>query len=97
MVIDRFGNLVTSELSGFATSNVDTQSESLIYTGYIDINGAWYIQMTSVAGTVTTYTFACGLSDYATNWTSRGTLTYSAWNVAAQLFKYHTMSVGGYT
>ena len=85
---DLSGSIMTSELSGFATINIDTVDSggSTMYTGYQAFNGWWYIQKTMVDGFVTSYSFISGISNYSTAWEGRSDSTYSDWANASQVF-----------
>lgn len=47
------------------------------YYGYVDRDGNWYI-MKIIS---TTTTFVKGITDYATNWTNRASLTYQRFDL----------------
>ena len=64
-------------VEGYQVSDMDTAGP---YYGYIDAEGRWYIMKETTSGTVTSYRFIKGTSDYATNWTGRAGLTYDTFN-----------------
>jgi len=50
------------------------KTDTYIYVGYTEAGGAWYIYRRIIASNTRQY--ATGATDYATNWTNRGSQTY---------------------
>ena len=65
-------------IEGYAPANLDNSSPA--YYGFVNADGAWYIQRATTSGNITTYEFVSGSSDYATNWGNRASLTYDLYN-----------------
>lgn len=80
LLCDASGRLITDNpLSGYKVSDEDGSSPA--YYGYINSAGGWYIIKATTAGSVISYRYAAGASDYTTNWTGRTGLTYNYFNV----------------
>lgn len=61
--------------SGFVLANGPEYTDTYVYVGqYKASTGAWYIYRRTLADNTRLY--ASGTSDYTTNWTNRGSLTY---------------------
>lgn len=59
---------------GYIASNVDETDPN--YYGFEDADGNWIIMKETIAGDLKAYTFAKGVSGYATAWTNRATQSY---------------------
>jgi len=66
------GNEVIFEISD------EDESGNPLYYGYLSENGSWIIQQHNT--TTGAYRYKMGQSDYATNWTGRGGLSYVYYN-----------------
>ena len=79
---DSNGNLVLrtsspSPLAGYGLSDQDVGA--ILYYGYLDKYGNWYVQKGIVSGAVTNWTYAAGSSGY--NFAGRAGLSYAAFNI----------------
>ena len=62
-----------STTNGYTLQNTDKTS-TYVYVGYSHTDGRWYIYRRTIASNTRLY--ATGATDYATNWTNRGSQTY---------------------
>lgn len=60
-------------LDGFATCNVDADSD-VKYYGYVDHEGCWYIMQETTSTGI--FLYAADSSGYSTAWTGRAALSY---------------------
>lgn len=65
-------------LDGYAASDTDESDGTYNYYGFLKADGSWYILRTTKTQTALRY-FA-GSSDYVTNWTGKGALSYDYFN-----------------
>lgn len=63
-------------LEGYVISEIESGTTS--YYGYLNKDGAWYIQKAVISGAVTTYTYKAGDSGYS--WTGRTGGTYASFD-----------------
>jgi hypothetical protein len=75
---DSGGNLIDPAISqptdGYKISQIDDASATVQYFGFVNKDGAWYIQKED--SSEGTYRYTKGSSNFATNWTNRTSLTY---------------------
>lgn len=71
-------------LQGYQASDQATNSSdsNVLYYGFVDKEGAWYIQEQTTSGTTLAWRYAKGTSGFTTNWALRESLTYETWNEA---------------
>lgn len=62
------------EISDSYDSSVSGFTGDLEYYGFLNTKGKWIIQVHTIS--TGTYRYFSGDSDYPTNWTNRGSLTY---------------------
>ena len=65
-------------LEGYQIS--DREAGATSYFGFLNKDGAWYIQKEVQAGAEVNTTYASGTSGYATAWTNRATQSYQRFN-----------------
>ena len=76
--LDANGNVVDqSALQGFESAFKDENMSGVSYYGLVNEIGNWIIRRESA----TDSDFAKGLTDLATNWASRASLTYAKYDV----------------
>jgi hypothetical protein len=68
----------TDPLIDYLPGDID-DAGTMQYFGYTDRRGAWYIRQFDTAASPKTIRFCFGQENYATNWSSRASLTYSRW------------------
>lgn len=62
---------------GYKISQLDDNGSTYIYFGYVNKDGAWYIQRETVSGVnAGDYRYYKGNSDFAANWSNRSGLAY---------------------
>jgi hypothetical protein len=60
-------------IDGFTFQNYE-KTAFYVYVGYEHADGRWYIYRRTIADNTRGYAY--GTSDYSTNWTNRGALSY---------------------
>lgn len=82
-MIDDLGNVAGSDiLAGYRAADVDDDDNDATanYYGFVDTDGNWYIMKEEISGSVSTYTFTRGTTNYSANWTGRAGLTYGSFD-----------------
>lgn len=75
--------LNTVLMDKFQISDQDVNELGTSYYGFVNRNDSSNLIMKAViSGAVTSFTYACSNSDYATNWTNRASLNYFNYNEA---------------
>jgi hypothetical protein len=69
------GQVTGSGTNGFEYTGDYENTGTYVYIGYEHSDGRWYIYRRTISSGARLY--ASGTSSYATNWTNRGSLTYS--------------------
>lgn len=67
------GALTDDFLNDFRVSDIDNSSPK--YFGFLRKDGAWYIMKVTTTGNVDAYRYYMGVTDYATAWGNRTSLT----------------------
>lgn len=65
-------------LAAYQPSDVDNSTIS--YYGFIRSDGAWYIMQKTTSGSVDSYRYAAGDTDYPTYWATRDCIVYNYYN-----------------
>lgn len=66
-----------SPTDGYKISQLDDSGATYLYFGYVNKDGAWYIQRETVGGGgVGDYRYFKGSTNFATNWSNRANLNY---------------------
>ncbi len=69
------GSEVATSSAVWQIVRIDTEKTgTYVYVSYTETGGAWYIYRRIIASNTRQY--ATGATDYATNWTNRGSQTY---------------------
>ena len=63
----------------FEISDQDTSDATYQYFGYLHSEAAWIIQRFEIVGSVISYRYVTGKSDYATNWAAKETWAEATW------------------
>lgn len=77
-MVDTLDNIAGSDiLAGYRVYKRDENvSPDVSYYGFVDSDGNWFIQRETPFGAITITEYARGTSNFETNWTGRGALTY---------------------
>ena len=68
-------------VSGYMPCDRDDAGTGTTYDGFQDKGGNWYIMQTTTVGSVLSYRYFAGTSNYSTNWTNRIGLAYDYFSV----------------
>ena len=81
-VVSRGGGGNTTQLNPLDVYSISDKDDdaSPNYFGFLDKDGNWYILKETISAGNDTYRYTKGVSDYATNWTNRASLTYQNFN-----------------
>jgi hypothetical protein len=66
-------DLIRDQLLGYHLDDYDTVPDPVIYMGYQDKDGNWYIQRVDTTGGATVISYQAGTSGYDTAWSARAT------------------------